>query len=343
MAESSPLRLFSADPGSSTKGWAVADCSFEDGPHVRMRQLSGLGLKTLVDDVCAAAQEHHVLLALDAPLRAFGGMQAPSSFESAGAAKGGRAWPFDVNPFSQRPCEHALSSKPTVVNDSLVARELAMAVGQLCGWDAECRMPGNLSFTSLHDDRIGDGIHVCAACADRADLPRRLGAGGGFEQCVRSDTTWSLRNVMSDASRCSSLTRRWRYLVRGAGSGWLPSADTHVQAVASAVHGLAAACGCGRNTPPACHGVVLQDSNRRMTSSTHSSGSWASGTGHGRRATSSARLATGASSCRAAKADAHMLRSGKRRPLHSRRSEGAEMADIVTAQRDMLGASPGGE
>ena len=151
MAESSPLRLFSADPGSSAKGWAVADCSFEDGPHVRMRQLSGLGLKTLVDDVCAAAQEHHVLLALDAPLRAFGGMQAPSSFESAGAAKGGRAWPFDVNPFSQRPCEHALSSKPTVVNDSLVARELAMAVGQLCGWDAECRMPGNLSFTSLHD------------------------------------------------------------------------------------------------------------------------------------------------------------------------------------------------
>lgn len=145
------MRLFSADPGSSAKGWAVADCTFEDGPHVRMRQLSGVGLKTLVDDVCAAAREHHVLLALDAPLRAFGGMQAPSSFEPAGAVEGGRAWPFDVNPFSQRPCEHALSSKPTVVNDSLVARELALAVGQLCGWDAECRKPGNLPFTSLHD------------------------------------------------------------------------------------------------------------------------------------------------------------------------------------------------
>jgi len=146
-----PLRLFSADPGSSKKGWAVADCTFGDGPDVRTRRIDISHLGTVVAEVCSAAQESHVLLSLDAPVRVFGGLQAPSSFEPAGAAQCGRAWPFNVNPFSQRPCEHALSSKPTVVNSSLVAPELARAVAELCGWDAEFRKSGNRSFADFHE------------------------------------------------------------------------------------------------------------------------------------------------------------------------------------------------
>lgn len=145
------MRLFSADPGSAKKGWAVADCTFEDGPDVLTRRIGISHLAAFAAEVRSAAQKSHVLLSLDAPVRVFGGLQTPSSFEPAGTAEGGRAWPFNVNPFSQRPCEHALSSKPTVVNGSLAAPELAQIVAELCGWDPEFRKPGNPSFADSHE------------------------------------------------------------------------------------------------------------------------------------------------------------------------------------------------
>lgn len=76
------------------------------------------------------AERNHVLLSLDAPLRAFGGVQAPDSFAPTGAVPGARAWPFNVNAFSQRPCEKALSSKPPTTA-SLPASELRTALADL--------------------------------------------------------------------------------------------------------------------------------------------------------------------------------------------------------------------
>ena len=134
-----PMRLFSADPGCRQERLGGRRLPFGDGPEICTRRIGIPDLPAVVAELCSAAQRNHVLLSLDAPLRAFGGLQSPSSFEPAGTAEGGRAWPFNVNPFSQRPCEHALSSKPTVVNGSLVAPELAQIVAELCGWDPGIR------------------------------------------------------------------------------------------------------------------------------------------------------------------------------------------------------------
>ena len=147
--------LFSVDPGSSDKGSAVARCEFRAGAGVRLGIFKAPELAQVVCDVCAAAEKGVALLCLDAPIVAFGGIQAPSSLGPAGVGEGGHCWPFDVSPFSQRPCEHALTSKPTVVNTSLIAPDLAAAVGELCGWDEECRRSGNTLL-----DRIHPGVSV---------------------------------------------------------------------------------------------------------------------------------------------------------------------------------------
>jgi len=131
------LALFGVDPGSSDKGWAVAVCTATARPHVRLQQMPIADLGVLVDELCVAAESNHVLLSLDAPLRAFGGVQAPESFAPQGAVSGTRAWPFNVNAFAQRPCEKALGSKPPDT-PSLPAAELRTALAKLCRSGDDC-------------------------------------------------------------------------------------------------------------------------------------------------------------------------------------------------------------
>lgn len=143
-ALSSGISLYGVDPGSSAKGWAVAACMVSPRPQVRLRQVAIADLTTLIGELCALAERNHVLLSLDAPLRAFGGVQAPDSFAPTGAVPGARAWPFNVNAFSQRPCEKALSSKPPPAV-LLPAAELRDALASLCGQEG-----GGPPFVTLH-------------------------------------------------------------------------------------------------------------------------------------------------------------------------------------------------
>gem|GEM_PF-1987990 len=143
-ALSQGISLYGVDPGSSDKGWAVASCAASPRPLVRLRQMLIADLTTLVDELCAAAEHNHVLLSLDAPLRAFGGVQVPESFAPPGAVTGARAWPFNVNPFVTRPCEKALGSKPPKTV-SLPAAELRTALIDLCGSGDDCP-----AFVTLH-------------------------------------------------------------------------------------------------------------------------------------------------------------------------------------------------
>ncbi len=143
-ALSQGISLYGVDPGSSDKGWAVASCAASPRPLVRLRQMLIADLTTLVDELCAAAEHNHVLLSLDAPLRAFGGVQVPESFAPPGAVTGARAWPFNVNPFVTRPCEKALGSKPPNTAP-FPAAELRTALIELCDSGDDCP-----AFVTLH-------------------------------------------------------------------------------------------------------------------------------------------------------------------------------------------------
>lgn len=142
---------FSVDPGSSDKGWSVWSATgtrFQDARH---RTFAIARLSELVEELCACALVAPVALSLDAPIRVFGGLQAPADFSPRNVAPGeSRKWPFDVNAFSQRPCEKALTSRPTVRNASLSAEPLAKAVARLCGWSSEYKDSHNQTFVDLH-------------------------------------------------------------------------------------------------------------------------------------------------------------------------------------------------
>ena len=143
--DTAEIALYSVDPGSSDKGWTVAVCTAEPQPSVRLRRMPIADLPSLVDELLRVAQRSHVAVALDAPLRAFGGVQAPSCFSPVGAIPGAAAWPFNVNPFAQRPCEKALCSRPPATAQ-LAASELRSALDDLCGDDSgltlSARHPG---------------------------------------------------------------------------------------------------------------------------------------------------------------------------------------------------------
>jgi len=126
----------------------------------------------LVDELCSMAADGPVAIAVDAPIRAFDGIQAPSTFTPLGAARGRASWPFDVNPFSQRACEKALSSRPKT--SSLLARDLAKVVESLCG--------GDVSFAKAHPGVSVLGCmsapHAPVVRAFLAALTERAGASG---------------------------------------------------------------------------------------------------------------------------------------------------------------------
>lgn len=74
----------------------------------------------------------------------------PTAFRVPGLEPVRSRYPFNVNPFSVRPCEKALNSKPEVVNDSLHHPYLVGAIAAICGWTGNYRSQQNRKFTELH-------------------------------------------------------------------------------------------------------------------------------------------------------------------------------------------------
>lgn len=147
-------RLVGIDPGSSNKGWMTWTWQTDgaSGPpskkHYRIEHLD-----KLIDSVCTGAAFAPVLVSIDAPIRAYGGIQAPDRFAPSGVATEDASWPFCVNPFSQRPIEKALSSVPRAANYSGLRQvSLIAAIGSLLGWTMESRPNRkNCSFVKAHD------------------------------------------------------------------------------------------------------------------------------------------------------------------------------------------------
>lgn len=139
--------IVSADPGSR-KDWAV--CSYQrlsGSSNCDLKRYPIAGLSKLIDELFAHAEKGHVLLGLDAPIKAFGGVQRPAKFKPDGHQIAGlkKYWPFNVNPYSTRPCEKALSSKPE--NNGLDGSELVTAIAETFGWDDP--LDDNKKYTSL--------------------------------------------------------------------------------------------------------------------------------------------------------------------------------------------------
>ncbi len=139
--------LYGIDPGSS-KSWASYRLItnefplFSNSPTFTDEPISSLD--AFITRIVCDAKDRAVLLAIDAPIC------MPQSFGRPGANLKGAYWPFDLNPFSTRPCEKSLASKPTVMNSSLRFPEIAKAVGKLCCWEGEYRNPSNQSLTNIH-------------------------------------------------------------------------------------------------------------------------------------------------------------------------------------------------
>jgi hypothetical protein len=150
MHKSKPHYLVSADPGSA-KAWTVASCHLKVHPEIRIKPRKIEELEKLAEELCEEAKKGHVTLSLDAPVQVFGELQRPASLAPSVMSKLETHWPFNVNPFSQRPCEKALTSRPKVRNDSLVHKALAQALATLCCWGDEYTADGNESFTLRHD------------------------------------------------------------------------------------------------------------------------------------------------------------------------------------------------
>jgi hypothetical protein len=148
--DTQPL-IVSADPGSS-KDWAV--CSYQRlsaSGKCDLKRYPIEGLSKLIDELFAHAEKGQVLLGLDAPVKAFGGVQRPVKFKADGhqIAKLKKYWPFNVNPYSTRPCEKALSSKPE--NKGLACTDLIRAIAETFGWEEPLHQNhNNESLTSRH-------------------------------------------------------------------------------------------------------------------------------------------------------------------------------------------------
>lgn len=140
--------LYGIDPGSS-KPWAGYCCSFDlcksqliGTPAFRSwsrHQLVGLvdEMKSKVND------ESVVLVSLDVPI------SMPISFAPDYFSSSSRQYPFNVEPFTIRPCEASLRSRPSIIDENLEHIELIGAIGQLCGWVRPFRGRMNTPFQSM--------------------------------------------------------------------------------------------------------------------------------------------------------------------------------------------------
>jgi hypothetical protein len=60
-----------------------------------------------------------------------------------------RQYPFNVEPFTMRPCECALRSHPRVIDRSLAHADLTAKIGKLCGWVQPFNTRSNTPFQKL--------------------------------------------------------------------------------------------------------------------------------------------------------------------------------------------------
>lgn len=147
MTTKSPLILYGIDPGSS-KPWAVYrmeyDASSTKPAQPQFQAVPIVQLDELIENILRDASDAAVLITIDAPIC------MPTQFTQPGSKLGGAAWPFDVSPFSTRPCEKSLSSRPTVVNRNLRFPKIASIVGCMAGWTEDYCDKSNQSMTTHH-------------------------------------------------------------------------------------------------------------------------------------------------------------------------------------------------
>jgi hypothetical protein len=146
--------VYGIDPGSSTS-WATTRALVSNEPeeitHLTGREWDISDLDELIQEIldgtdeCPSSLETTpVIVTLDAPLK------MPTEFDVPITGLPGRNWPFNVNPFSTRPCEKFLSSRPEIIENNLEHAELVDTIRQLCNWGPDLQDPQNQRFTDIH-------------------------------------------------------------------------------------------------------------------------------------------------------------------------------------------------
>lgn len=147
MKQPETISLYGVDPGSS-KAWAVFKMQCDrEGLPVNRPSFDSIPIENLDEfagHLVSEAKTSPVIIAIDAPIC------MPQSFSTPGASLSSAYWPFNVNPFSTRPCEKALASKPSVVNASLRFPCIAHFVSEICCWTTAFRDQQNQALTALH-------------------------------------------------------------------------------------------------------------------------------------------------------------------------------------------------
>jgi hypothetical protein len=141
--------FYGIDPGSG-KPWAVfRACRPISGGALAGGDYTSVPIRKLdelIDEIAGwAAARSSVLVSIDAPVNCI------DLFDAPGLDTAGRHYPFNANPFTTRPCEKALATKPGVVNRSLIHRQLVDMIAALCGWHDEYKAKTNLSFVKRHE------------------------------------------------------------------------------------------------------------------------------------------------------------------------------------------------
>lgn len=151
MEKSSPTvaHLYGIDPGSG-KAWAVFHCCFDldshqviQGPSFHRWERGSLenSIRRLLEQ--AEDDSTTVLLAIDVPII------TPHEFEPSYVSSNSRHYPFNVEPFTIRPCECALRSRPSVIDASLATLPLTELIGALCNWVRPFKSSSNTPFQRM--------------------------------------------------------------------------------------------------------------------------------------------------------------------------------------------------
>lgn len=140
--------LYGIDPGSR-KPWIgfyakvnLATQKITSGPT--FRSWSRYQLNDLLREIDEETNEVSVtLVSLDVPL------SMPSDLIPDYISEKSFWYPFDVEPFTTRPCEAALRKRPQIIDKNLQCFELVSAIGRLCDWSNPFNSKGNIPFQNM--------------------------------------------------------------------------------------------------------------------------------------------------------------------------------------------------